>query len=137
MPALDARTGSRAEMPITWTSTPFSVELINSRQEAAMTAIPSSKFLRHRRHGASGCRLLCSRQADIDLLEGLRQGQFCYVLTARQMGKSSLMVRATNVCARRASLRRPRPHRHRAERGCGAMVWRSAQPVGAAGQPRR
>jgi hypothetical protein len=33
------------------------------------------------------------RQADIDLLEGLRQGQFCYVLTARQMGKSSLMVR--------------------------------------------
>src|SRR5947207_12043524 len=34
-----------------------------------------------------------ARQADIDLLEGLRQGQFCYVLTSRQMGKSSLMVR--------------------------------------------
>jgi WD40 repeat protein len=33
------------------------------------------------------------RQADTDLLDGLRQGQFCYVLTARQMGKSSLMVR--------------------------------------------
>ena len=33
------------------------------------------------------------RQADADLLEGLRQGQFCYVLTSRQMGKSSLMVR--------------------------------------------
>src|SRR6266487_2123762 len=33
------------------------------------------------------------RQADLDLLEGLRQGEFCYVLTARQMGKSSLMVR--------------------------------------------
>src|SRR5438270_12219351 len=33
------------------------------------------------------------RQADVDLVEGLRQGQFCYVLTARQMGKSSLMVR--------------------------------------------
>src|SRR5689334_3401547 len=34
-----------------------------------------------------------TRQADTDLLEGLRQGQFCYVLTSRQMGKSSLMVR--------------------------------------------
>src|SRR5438309_2124062 len=33
------------------------------------------------------------RQADHDLLEGLRQGQFCYVLTTRQIGKSSLMVR--------------------------------------------
>src|SRR5260370_33394474 len=34
-----------------------------------------------------------TRQADTDLLEGLRAGQFCYVLTSRQMGKSSLMVR--------------------------------------------
>lgn len=34
------------------------------------------------------------RQADRDLREALRQGEFCYVLTARQMGKSSLMVRA-------------------------------------------
>src|SRR5262245_46284415 len=33
------------------------------------------------------------RQADQDLYAGLRRGQFCYVLTARQMGKSSLMVR--------------------------------------------
>lgn len=33
------------------------------------------------------------RQADRDLWEGLRQGEFCYVLTSRQMGKSSLMVR--------------------------------------------
>lgn len=33
------------------------------------------------------------RQADKDLCEGLYKGEFCYVLTSRQMGKSSLMVR--------------------------------------------
>ncbi|MDQ3686966.1 MAG: AAA-like domain-containing protein [Acidobacteriota bacterium] len=33
------------------------------------------------------------RRADRDLYDGLIQGQFCYVLTTRQMGKSSLMVR--------------------------------------------
>ena len=34
------------------------------------------------------------RQADRDLFEALLRGEFCYVLTSRQMGKSSLMVRA-------------------------------------------
>src|SRR5689334_12758847 len=33
------------------------------------------------------------RRADQELEEGLRAGEFCYVLTSRQMGKSSLMVR--------------------------------------------
>ena len=33
------------------------------------------------------------RQADEDLYAGLSRGEFCYVLTSRQMGKSSLMVR--------------------------------------------
>jgi WD40 repeat protein len=33
------------------------------------------------------------RQADQELAEALVEGEFCYVLTSRQMGKSSLMVR--------------------------------------------
>lgn len=33
------------------------------------------------------------RRADKELCEGLMRGEFCYVLTSRQMGKSSLMVR--------------------------------------------
>ena len=33
------------------------------------------------------------RRADEDLYNGLKEGKFCYVLTSRQMGKSSLMVR--------------------------------------------
>src|SRR5256712_4023349 len=32
------------------------------------------------------------RQADTALSESLLRGEFCYVLTSRQMGKSSLMV---------------------------------------------
>jgi TPR repeat protein len=36
------------------------------------------------------------RQADTDLHDALVAGQFCYVLTSRQMGKSSLMVRTAS-----------------------------------------
>jgi WD40 repeat protein len=47
------------------------------------------------------------RQADGELLDALLQGELCYVLTARQMGKSSLMVRTA------AALR---------ERGCAVAA---------------
>ncbi len=47
------------------------------------------------------------RAADAELLTALRAGEFCYVLTTRQMGKTSLMVRAA------AQLR---------EEGCAVVV---------------
>ena len=36
------------------------------------------------------------RSADRNLYKALQQGEFCYILNARQMGKSSLMVRMMN-----------------------------------------
>jgi WD40 repeat protein len=36
------------------------------------------------------------RRADRELSDALRRGEFCYVLTSRQMGKSSLMVRTAS-----------------------------------------
>ena len=36
------------------------------------------------------------RLADTELYQHLKEGEFCYILTSRQMGKSSLMVRVAN-----------------------------------------
>src|SRR5262249_28650243 len=44
--------------------------------------------------GPPGTPSYVDRQADRDLLEGLSRGEFCYVLTSRQRGKSSLMAHA-------------------------------------------
>ncbi|MEM6353197.1 MAG: hypothetical protein AAF766_20780, partial [Cyanobacteria bacterium P01_D01_bin.14] len=40
----------------------------------------------------AGGGIYLSRRADDELLQLCREGQFAYVLTSRQMGKSSLMV---------------------------------------------
>lgn len=50
------------------------------------------------RHDAS-CYV--ERPADRQLMTGLLSGEFCYVLTSRQMGKSSLMVRTAGTLRER------------------------------------
>jgi hypothetical protein len=47
----------------------------------------------------AGGGLYIQRQADNDLLKLCREGAFAYVLTSRQVGKSSLMVRAAEQLA--------------------------------------
>ncbi len=66
-----------------------------------MSASPSSAY----DYQIGGCLppdalTYVTRQADDDLYQGVKTGQFCYVLNSRQMGKSSLRVRTMErLCA--------------------------------------
>lgn len=44
----------------------------------------------------AGCPSYVKREADKQLYQQLKKGEFCYVLNSRQMGKSSLRVRTMN-----------------------------------------
>jgi hypothetical protein len=63
-----------------------------------MRAVPS-QISRYKVGGSLGFNhpTYVTRQADQDLLEALKAGQFCYVFNCRQMGKSSLRVRAMHL----------------------------------------
>jgi WD40 repeat protein len=69
-------------------SSPKSISIIDAITE------PPSRF--YVAGGTLNAEASCyvERKADQELFDGLQKGEFCYVLTSRQMGKSSLMVRA-------------------------------------------
>jgi len=65
----------------------------------------------------SDARSYVERQADHDLYEALGRSEFSYVLTARQMGKSSLMVRTSVRLGHVGQVSDGLERRHTASRG--------------------
>ena len=53
----------------------------------------------------AGGGVYLERHADRELLEHCRAGDFTYILTSRQMGKSSLMIRTAERLAAKAHCR--------------------------------
>lgn len=66
---------------------------VSPAEPASNAAFPTPRFYVTGGTVPTGSSAYVVRQADTQLLEGLREGRFCYVLNTRQMGKSSLMVR--------------------------------------------
>src|SRR5262249_48931440 len=63
-----------------------------SKGKGTMSA-PGSRFYVTGGTVPCGAPSYVTRRADAELLDALRTGEYCCVLTSRQMGKSSLMVR--------------------------------------------
>src|SRR6516162_4015773 len=60
-------------------------------------AVPTKSFYQLGGNLPADAPSYVRRPADVDLLRHLSAGQFCYVLTSRQMGKSSLMVQTARA----------------------------------------
>jgi WD40 repeat protein len=69
-------------------------EKLSMSADAVGRAVASAEFYITGGTMAGDAPSYVERQADTDLYRSLLQGEFCYLLNARQMGKSSLCVRA-------------------------------------------
>jgi CheY-like chemotaxis protein len=87
---------TRQNEQLTRLNAELQAEILRRQQaEQSLSLIEAQKAERFHTGGTLGpdAPSYVERRADKDLLTGLLHGDFCYVLTARQMGKSSLMAR--------------------------------------------